>query len=121
MYEDMKLLFANSILSLLTIVLTDDVFRDYFNFAKIEAISSSQDEFLQHLRIKKEMLQLSFFRIIFVNELTKKILDAQSFSNCRVQLDHRAEYVENIDIHDIKIEILVKANDKNNQNQESLQ
>ena len=56
MYENMKLLFANSILFLLTIALTDDVFRDYFNFAEIEAISSSQNESLHHLRIKKKML-----------------------------------------------------------------
>jgi hypothetical protein len=60
------------------------------------------------------MLQMSFFRIIFVDELTKKIFDAQSFNNRTVQLNHRAEYVENINIHDIKAEILVKANDKNN-------
>ena len=67
------------------------------------------------------MLQVSFFRIIFVDELTKKILDVQSFSNRTVQLNHHAEYVENINIHDIRIEILVKMNDKNNQDQESLQ
>ncbi len=114
MYENMKSLFANSILSLLTIALTDDVFRDYSSFAEIEAISSSQDESLHHLKIKKVMLQMSFFRIIFVDELTKKILDAQSFSNRTVQLNHRAEYVENISIHDIRTEILVKTNDKNN-------
>ncbi len=114
MYENMKSLFANSILSLLAIALTDDVFRDYFNFAEIEAISSSQNEFLHHFRIKKVMLQMSFFRIISVDELTKKILDAQSFNNRTVQLNHRAEYVENINIHDIKTEILVKTNDKNN-------
>ena len=61
---------------------------------------------------------MSFFRIIFVDEFTKKILDAQSFNNRTVQLNHRARYVENIDIHDIKIEVLVKTNDKNNQNQQ---
>ena len=64
---------------------------------------------------------MSFFRIISVDEFTKKILGVQSFSNRTVQLNHRAEYAENIDIHDIKAEILVKTNDQNNQNQQSLQ
>ncbi len=36
----MKSLFANSILFLFAIALTNDVFRDYFNFAEIEMISS---------------------------------------------------------------------------------
>ena len=121
MYENMKPLFANPILSLLTIVLTDDALRDYSNFAEIETISSFQDGFLHHLRIKKEMLQVPFFRTISVDELTKKILGAQSFSNRTVQLNHRAEYAENIDIHDIKVEVLVKADDKNSQNQQSFQ
>ncbi len=114
MYENIKSLFANSILSLLTIALTNDVFRDYSSFAEIEAISSFQDESLHHFKIKKVMLQMSFFRIISVDELTKKILDAQSFNNRAIQLNHRAEYVENISIHDIKTKILVKTNDKNN-------
>lgn len=117
MYENMKSLFANLILFLLTIALTDDAFRDYFNFAKIKAILSSQNRSLHHLRIKKEMLQILFFWIISVDELTKKLLNAQLFSNCTVQLNYRAEYAENINIHDIKIEILVKTNDENNQNQ----
>ena len=121
MYENIKPLFANPILFLLTIVLTDDVFRDYFNFAEIEAISSFQDESLHHLRIKKNMLQVLFFRTISVDEFTNKILDAQSFSNRTIQLNHRAEYAENIDIHDIRAEIFVKTNDKNSQDQKSFQ
>ena len=121
MYENMEPLFANPILLLLAIALADDAFRDYSNFAEIEAISPSQDGSLHHLRIKKKMLQVPFFRTISVDELTKKILGAQSFSNRTVQLGHRAGYAENIGIHDIRAEVLVKADDKNSQNQESFQ
>lgn len=49
MYENMKLLFANLVLSLLTIALMNCIFQNYENFAEIEAISSSADEFLHHL------------------------------------------------------------------------
>ena len=38
-YENMKSLFANLILFLLTIILTNDVFRNYFIFAEIKTIS----------------------------------------------------------------------------------
>ena len=64
---------------------------------------------------------MSLFQIIFVDKFTKKILDVQSFSNRTVQLNHRAKYAENIDIHDIKTKIFVKTNDKNNQNQNFFQ
>lgn len=120
MYEDMEPLFANPIFPLLAIALADDAFRDYANFAEIEAIPPPQDGSLHHLRIKKEMLQMPFFRTVSVDGPTKKILGAQSFSNRTVQLDHRAGYAENIGIHDIRAEVLVKADDKNNQDQESL-
>ena len=73
------------------------------------------------LLIIKKMLQMSFFRIISVDEFSKKMFDVQLFSNYTVQLNYRAEYVENIDIYNIKIEILVKTNDKNNQNQQFFQ
>ena len=56
MYKNMKLLFMNLILPLLTIALTDDTFCDYFNFKEIKVILSSQDKSLHHLRIKKKML-----------------------------------------------------------------
>ena len=65
MYENMKSLFANSILFLLTIVLTNDVFRDYFNFAEIETISSFQNEFLHHFKIKKKNVS----NVIFSNRI----------------------------------------------------
>ena len=121
MYEDMEPLFANPILPLLAIALADDAFRDYSNFAEIEAIPPPQDGSLHHLRIKKEMLQVPFFRTISVDGPTKKILGAQSFSNRTVQLGHRAGYAENIGIHDIRAEVLVKADGKNSQDQQSLQ
>lgn len=120
MYEDMEPLFANPILPLLAIALADDAFRDYSNFAEIEAIPPPQDGSLHHLRIKKEMLQMPFFRTVSVDGPTEKILGAQSFSNRTVQLGHRAGYAENIGIHDIRAEVLVKADGKNNQDQESL-
>ena len=61
---------------------------------------------------------MSFFQIVFVDKITKKILDAQLLNNCTIQLNLRAEYVENININDIKIEILVKTNNKNSQDQQ---
>jgi hypothetical protein len=108
----MKSLFANSVLLLLTIALADNVFQDYRTFEEIEAISSSANESLYHLRIKKNMLRISFFRIVSANEPTEKIHEAVSFSSRTVDLKHRAEYEENIEIHDIRREVLVKADRK---------
>lgn len=112
MYEDIKPLFANSILLLLTIALADRAFQNYATFEEIEAISSSADEFLHHLRIKKDMLRVSFFRIISVDEPTKKIQEANLFSNRIVNLSYRAEYEKNIEIHNIRRKALVKTDDK---------
>lgn len=120
MYENIKSLFANPILFLLTIVLTNDAFCDYFNFAKIEAISSLQNKSLHYFKIQKNALNIIFSNCIYWWN-HEKILDIQSFNNCTIQLNYRAKYVKNIDIHDIKIEIFVKANNKNNQNQEFFQ
>lgn len=114
MYEDMEPLFANPILPLLAIALADDAFRDYSNFEEIEAIPPPQDGSLHHLRIKKEMLQVPFFRTMSADGPTEKILTASSFSNRTVQLGHRAGYAENIGLHDIRAEVLVKADGKNN-------
>ena len=97
----MKPLFANSMLSLMTIVLADHVFQNYKSFEEIEKISFPADEFLHHLRIKKNMLRVSFFQIISADEPTEKIHEAGSFSNRTVNLKHRAEYEKNIKIHDI--------------------
>ena len=112
MYENIKSLFANSILFLLTIALTNRIFQNYATFEEIEAISSSTNEFLHYLRIKKNMLRVSFFQIVFVDELTRKIQEAGSFSNRTVDLSHRVEYKKNIEIHDIRKKALVKTDDK---------
>lgn len=88
MYENIKSLFANSVLSLLTIALTNQVFQNYESFEEIETISSSANEFLHHLRIKKNLLRVSFFQIISANELTEKIHEASSFSRSILQLVH---------------------------------
>ena len=53
-----------------------------------------------------------FFRIIFVDELTRKIQKASSFSNRTVNLNHRVEYKKNIEIQNIRKEVLVKTDDK---------
>ncbi len=112
MYENMKSLFANPVLSLLTIALANHVFQNYETFEEIEAISLSANEFLHHLRIKNDMLRVSFFQIISADELIEKIHEASSFSNRTVDLRHRAEYEKNIEIHDIRRKVLVKADDK---------
>ena len=43
MYEDMEPLFANPILPLLTIALTDEAFQDYSTFEEIEDIPPPED------------------------------------------------------------------------------
>lgn len=58
------------------------------------------------------MLRVSFFKIIFANEFTKKIHEASSFNNRIVNLKHRVEYEKNIKIHNIRREVLVKVDDK---------
>ena len=112
MYEDMEPLFANPTLPLLTIALADRAFQDYASFEEIEAIPPPADGSLHHLRIKKDMLHVPFFRIVSADGPTGKIQGAGSFSNRTVDLGHRAEHEENIGIHDIRREALVKADDK---------
>ena len=112
MYEDMEPLFANPVLPLLAIALTDHAFRDYRTFEEIEAIPPPADRSLHHLRIKKEMLHVPIFQIISAGGPTGKIHGASSFSNRTVDLGHRAGYEENIGIHDIRREALVKADGK---------
>lgn len=62
MYEDMKSLFANSILFLLTIVLTNRVFQNYAIFKEIKKNFSFANKFLHHLRIKKNIFRVFFFK-----------------------------------------------------------
>ena len=112
MYEDMEPLFANPVLPLLAIALADHAFRDHRTFEEIEAIPPPADGSLHHLRIKKEMLRVPIFQIISADGPTGKIHGASSFSNRTVDLGHRAGYEENIGIHDIRREALVKADGK---------
>ncbi len=77
------------------------IFQNYETFAEIEAISSSVNEFLHHLQIKKNMLHVPFFQIVFANEFTEKIHEVNLFSNQTVNLRHCVEYEKNIEIHDI--------------------
>ena len=112
MYEDMESLFANPVLFLLVIALTDRAFQDYATFEEIEAIPPPANGSLHHLRIKKDMLRVPFFRIVSADGPTGKIQGAGSFSNRTVDLDHRAGYEKSIGIHDIRREALVKTDDK---------
>ena len=112
MYEDMEPLFANPVLPLLAIAFADHAFQDYGSFEEIEAIPPPPDGSLHHLRIRKDMLRVPFFQIVFADGPTGKIHGASSFSNRTVDLGHRAGYEENIGIHDIRREALVKADGK---------
>ena len=108
----MKPLFANPVLFLLTIALTDYIFQDYKIFEEIETISPFANESLHHFRIKKEIFRVSIFQIISADGSTGKIYGANSFNNRTVNLGHRVGYEENIGIYDIRKEILVKIDDK---------
>lgn len=112
MYEDMEPLFANPVLPLLAIALADRAFQDYGTFEEIEAIPPPADESMHHLRIKKGMLRVPFFQIVSADGPTGKTHEAGSFSNRTVDLGHRAGYEENIGIHNIRREALVKADGK---------
>ena len=109
MYEDMEPLFANPVLLLLAIALADRVFQDCAIFEEIEAILPPADGSLHHLRIKKDMLRVPFFQVVSVDGPMGKIQRAVFFSNRTVDLSYRAGYEENIGIHDIRRETLVKA------------
>ena len=108
----MEPLFANPVLLLLAIALADRAFQDYTIFEDIEAIFPPADGSLYHLRIKKDMLHVPFFQIVFVDGPTGKIQRTVFFSNRTVNLNHRAGYEENIGIHDIRKEAFVKADGK---------
>ena len=108
----MEPLFTNPVLPLLAIALADYTFRDYRTFKEIEAISPPANGSLHHLRIKKEILYIPVFQIISADGPTGKIHGASSFSNRIVDLGHRAGYEENIRIHNIRREALVKADNK---------
>ena len=112
MYEDMEPLFVNPVLPLMTITLADHAFQDYRSFEDIEYIPPPADESLHHLQIKKNMLHVPFFQIVSADEPTGKIHGMGLFSNWTVDLRHRAGYEENIEIHDIWREALVKADGK---------
>ncbi len=112
MYEDMEPLFANPVLPLLAIAFADHAFQDYGSFEEIEAIPPPSDGSLHHLRIRKDMLRVPFFQIVFADGPIGKIHEASSFNNRTVNLGHRVEYEENIGIHDIRREVLVKADGK---------
>ena len=112
MYKDMKPLFTNPVLPLLAIALADRTFQYYRTFKEIETILPPAARFLYHLRIKKKMLCLPIFQIISAYGPTGKIYGASSFSNRTVDLGHRAGYEENIGIHNIRREALVKADTK---------
>ncbi|KAL8936221.1 MAG: hypothetical protein Q9216_005048 [Gyalolechia sp. 2 TL-2023] len=111
MYEDMEPLFANPVLPLLAIALADRAFQDDATFEELEAIPPPADGSLHHLRIKKDMLRVPFFQIVSADGPTGKIHGSGLFSNRMVALGHRAGYEENIGIHDIRREALVKADD----------
>ncbi len=112
MYEGIEPLFANPVLPLLAIALADHAFQDYGSFKEIEAILLPPDGSLHHLRIRKDMLRVPFFQIVSADGPTERIHGASSFSNRTVDLGHRAGYEENIGIHDIQREALVKADGK---------
>lgn len=87
----------------------DQAFQGFDTFEEIENIPPPEDGALHHLRIKSEMLNIPFFRNVTSNGPTEKIQTAVSFSNRTVALGHRPRYLENIGIHDIRAEVLVRA------------
>ena len=105
----MEPLFANPVLSLLAIALADEAFQDYGTFEEIEAVPPPTDGSLHHLRIKNGMLKLPFFQTATSDGPTGEIQKACAFSNRTVDLGHRAGYEENIGIHDMRAEVLVRA------------
>ncbi|KIW36986.1 uncharacterized protein PV06_10884 [Exophiala oligosperma] len=111
MYENMQPLYANPVLPLLAIALADGAFQDYLTFEEIEAIPAPVDGSLHHLRIRKELHQVPFFRTMSPEGPTGRIQPAVSFSTGLVGLGHRAGYKENIRVHDFRREVLVKADD----------
>ncbi|KAI9758897.1 MAG: hypothetical protein M1840_003737 [Geoglossum simile] len=111
MYEDMAPLFANPVLPMLAIALTDGAFKDYTTFKEIFAIPPLANGALYHLEIHKSKQELPFFQVISHNGPTGKIQSASSFGKQLVELGHRAGYRENITVHDIRAETFVKADD----------
>ena len=108
----MEPLFANSVLPLLAIALADLAFQDYATFEEIETIPPPADRSLYHLRIKKNMLHVSFFQRVSVEGSTGKIQGVGSFSNRTVDLRHRVGYEEDVEIRNIRREALFKADGK---------
>ena len=91
-YENIISLFINPVLPLLVIALADKAFQDYNIFKKIEDIPPPENEFLYHLHIKNEMLNLPFLQNITLNEPIEKIQGVVSLSNRTITLNHRTGY-----------------------------
>ena len=67
MYKNIKLLFVNSILFLLTIVLMNYIFQNYAIFEKIKMNLLFANKFLHHLQIKK-----TSFVYFFLNNISRR-------------------------------------------------
>ncbi|KAI9776699.1 MAG: hypothetical protein M1839_009426 [Geoglossum umbratile] len=91
--------------------LADGAFKDYTTFEEIFAIPPPADGSLHHLEIREDKQDLPFFQVISCSGPTGKIQSASSFSSRLVGLGHRAGYRENITVHDIRREALIKADD----------
>ena len=90
MYEDMAPLFANPVLPMLDIALTDGVFKDHTTFEEIFAIPPPADGALHHLEIHESKRELPFFQIVSRDGPTRKIQLASSFSHRIVALGRQA-------------------------------
>jgi carbonic anhydrase len=105
----MQPLFANPMLPLLAIAFASNAFEDYHSFEEIFAIPPPVVGAIYEIRIRKEMLQVPFFQVMSPNGPTGKIQGAASFDKRMVDLGHRAGYLENITVHAMRREVLVKA------------
>jgi hypothetical protein len=108
-YEDIEPLYINPVLPLLAIALADDAFADYHTFAEIEKIPPPADGSMCTLQIKEELLAIPFFQGCNVNGPTGGICTVGTFAQRTRKLGHRAGYEENITVHDIRAEVLVRA------------
>lgn len=105
-------LYANPVLFMLAPALACGVFRNYKTYDEIFAILPPSDGTLHHLQIANNKLKLPFFQTMSRHGPTEKIQQATSFGSRLVTLGHRAGYPENIKVHDIRREALVKADDE---------
>lgn len=94
-----RLLFCNSVLTMLARAIADHAFRDYSTMEELLEIEPPKNE-MYHLRQNESVLGKPFFHVISTGKMEK----ADTFSRRLRELGIRAKYLRAPTIHDFRAE-----------------